>query len=88
LPCQKSQNLSFITVVPHTLVKVGRHMSDKYLYELPSELPSDGCSIVYTRHGIVTALEALRKDQFVSSLRGFIELAESVGYQIIPPQID
>lgn len=63
-------------------------MSDKYLYELPAKLPIEGCTIVYTRHGIVTAVEAMRVGQFISTLRGFIELAESVGYQIIPPQID
>lgn len=62
-------------------------MKEEFTYVLPVELPVDGCTLVYTKNRVVLAIEVLRPDQFVCTIPGFIELAESVGYQVTPPKI-
>ncbi|PVZ84845.1 hypothetical protein C9426_22085 [Serratia sp. S1B] len=61
--------------------------SNSYTYDLPIPLPPDGCTIVYTRHGIITAAEVMRADQFVGTIRSFMEIAESLGYTFIGNKI-
>lgn len=62
-------------------------MKKEFTYVLPAELPEEGCSIVYTKNHVVVAVEIMRPGQFVSTIPGFIELAESVGYTISRPKI-
>jgi len=61
-------------------------MNSKFLYELPIELPNEGCTFIYTKNSTVVAAEIKRADQFVSTLAGFIMLAQSAGYRLIPPE--
>jgi len=62
-------------------------MKNEFTYALPVELPVEGCSIVYTKNRVVTAVEVMRPGQFVCTIPGFIELAESVGYRVTRPKI-
>jgi hypothetical protein len=62
-------------------------MKKEFTCILPAELPAEGCSIVYTKNRVVIAVEVMRPGQFVCTIPGFIELAESVGYKISRPKI-
>lgn len=62
-------------------------MKKEFTYVLPAELPANGCTIVYTKNRVVIAVEVMRPGQFVCTIPGFIELAESVGYRITRPKI-
>jgi hypothetical protein len=62
-------------------------MKKEFTYVLPAKLPANGCTIVYTKNRVVIALEVMRPGQFVCTIPGFIELAESVGYRVTRPKI-
>lgn len=62
-------------------------MKKEFTYVLPAELPANGCTIVYTKNRVVIAVEVMRPGQFVCTIPGFIELAESVGYSVTRPKI-
>jgi len=57
-------------------------MKKEFTYVLPAALPANGCTIVYTKNRVVIAVEVMRPGQFVCTIPGFIELAESVGYRV------
>jgi hypothetical protein len=61
-------------------------MSDLFFKKI-IKLPNSGCTIIYTKNGVVTAKDALREDQYINTIPGFIEIARSIGYGITQPEI-
>lgn len=58
---------------------------EKYLYELPIELPTTGCTLVYTDNGMVTVAAVKRPDQYVATVDEFFELAKAACFPVDPP---
>lgn len=63
--------------IKRVLLKMG-----KYIYELPIKLPAYGCTLVYTKEGIVTLAVVKRADQYIATLEEFLEIARSAGFSL------
>lgn len=49
------------------------------------QLPEDGCVVISMRHGKCYSIREINENEFIASLKTFLELAKAAGYTVVCP---